>query len=558
MAAPVVLVGFTTISEVETTTGIEQLFAAGGGTNSASADAEVFIQGAASVARRTNGTIAGLQFDNGTGIDLSDGRHAFMWSANSAGGGTDILTNGGLRFILSDGTNTTPNTYSEYYVDGDDLNLTTGGWRCYVVSPLATPRNSAGGGVSSNNVIGFGLAANQLSSVANLRNFYIDAIRVGTGFTIYAGEETNAGGIATVTAVNESDAFGAFNRTPIGAEFQCKLDIGLDDASTETYFKVDNRVLLATDKNPLSGESTPYYNTTQGFAGVSVRGGITTAIFNNTSFFSADTYDRGYFTCSGVSNEPATVEFDGCIFQNWGPTTLSANTTATNTTWINCEAVTLNSGTIDQCTVETGIGATYVFAGSTPNNISNTSFIGGGVGGGHAIEVTASGSYDFDNNTFSNFDPADEQSGSAIHINGAGVNAVFNITGSDATARPSVKTTGVGATASFNAAVTVNVTGLPVVGPTEDATEIRVLVAGQDLFATSTGIGTTDPSAGVGTESHRTSTFSFGIAKDFDFDLRIINLDYSPQFISSVRAANDPTNVSANMKLDRVSQNDKQ
>jgi len=71
-------------------------------------------------------------------------------------------------------------------------------------------------------------------------------------------------------------------------------------------------------------------------------------------------------------------------------------------------------------------------------------------------------------------------------------------------------------------------------------------------------IGTTNPDVGIGTESHRTDTFTFSITKDFDFDLRIINLDYEPQFISSTRAALDPTNVPANLKLDRVSQNDKQ
>ena len=101
-------------------------------------------------------------------------------------------------------------------------------------------------------------------------------------------------------------------------------------------------------------------------------------------------------------------------------------------------------------------------------------------------------------------------------------------------------------------------TGLPVVPAPQDATEIRVLVAGQDLFATSAGIGTTNPDVGIGTESHRTDTFTFSIQKDFDFDLRIINLDYEPQFISSIRSTLDPTNVPANLKLDRVSQNDKQ
>ena len=134
----------------------------------------------------------------------------------------------------------------------------------------------------------------------------------------------------------------------------------------------------------------------------------------------------------------------------------------------------------------------------------------------------------------------------------------LNISGNDATPSPTYKLSDGAVDPTFNAAVTVNVTGLPVVPDPQDATEVRVLVAGQDLFATATGIGTTNPDVGIGTETHRTSTFSFNIKKDFDFDLRIINLDYAPQFISSTRAANDPTNVSANLKLDRVSQNEKQ
>ena len=74
----------------------------------------------------------------------------------------------------------------------------------------------------------------------------------------------------------------------------------------------------------------------------------------------------------------------------------------------------------------------------------------------------------------------------------------------------------------------------------------------------SVGIGTTNPNDAVGIESSRTSTFSFGMAKDTAIDLRIINLDYVPQFISSITCSNDPTNIASNMKLDRVSQNDKQ
>ena len=551
MAAPVIAVNLTDIDLADESGTWNNI---GGG--SPTAEGDYYIQRASG----TTGSLSG-RVSNGTGgfyvipgptQDGTGANHIYIWLYATGTAALQTVDNGGIGVWLR---GSSENNYYKYYVDGSDTNL-TGGWKCYTVDPANFPDEVGGAGITTSAIEGFGVEATTIQSVTG-RNIAADAVRIGTGLTVYAGDTSNKAGFSSVTDENDllANQYGVFAATDTGAAIQGELSIGLDDATTETYFEDTTKTIVNRNKNPRFGNTN---TTASDFTGIKIQGGLTTCILNNTTFASVDPHDKGYFDCGSATNTPGNVDLDGCIFQGWGPTTLSGNTTVTNTTWINCEAVTLNSGIIDQCTVETGVGATYVFAGSTPNNISNTSFIGGGVGGGHAIEVTASGSYDFDNNTFSNFDPADEQSGSAIHINGAGVNAVFNITGSQATARPSVKTTGVGATASFNAAVTVNVTGLPVVGPTEDATEIRVLVAGQDLFATSAGIGTTDPSAGVGTESHRTSTFSFGMSKDFDFDLRIINLDYSPQFISSVRAANDPTNVSANMKADRVSTNEKQ
>jgi len=548
MAAPSVTVGLTTINTAETTTGWSNI-TGGGALNN---EGDYYVQGSFSVSRTVSNTLRGFQYTAGSHTFAAD-EHAYIWMYLTGFPAADTTANGGVRMYLSDGGTT---NRKEFYVDGNE-NL-TGGWKCYVATPFNTGAVNNWAGFT-NTVGGFGVHANIPQTVGKA-NVACDVIRVGTGLIASRGESTNAIGILTVTSVNDSNVnqFGVFAATDTGARLQGRLSIGIDDTTTDTYFEDQNRVISVPNKNPLSEEASPFFNTLSNFTGIKVQGGLTTCILSNFTFISADLYDKGYFDCGSATNSPGNVDLDGCVFARWGTTTLSANATATNTTWINCEAITLNTGTLDNCTVETGIGGTYVFAGSTPDNISNTSFIGGGTGGGHAIEVTASGSYDFDNNTFSNFDPADEQSGSAIHINGAGVNAVFNITGSDATARPSVKTTGVGATASFNAAVTVNVTGLPVTPEPQDATEIRVLVAGQDLFVTSAGIGTTNPNDAVGIESSRTSTFSFGMAKDTAIDLRIINLDYIPQFISSITCSNDPTNIASNMKLDRVSQNDKQ
>ena len=566
MAAAQVLVGLTTLTNAETAGNFSRIGdTGGGGATSPAVNDEVYIQGSNSVTRlvrsNTGGTQVALAAESSSQtITTTDPRHFYVWIYNLANSSADIAANGGYRIYLAGNAN--ENSYDMYYVGGSD-ELPGGGWKCYVASLRQSGADTAGtfgGEANLPSTVTHAGAQSTIKTgvtISRFANFALDSMFIGVGLTVYNGDSGAPAGITSFTDVNDNELnrYGVCEKTSSGASIQGKLGIGLDDASTtDTYYSDSDIVILNPNKNP---NSPTNLNTLSDFTGISIQGGLTTAFFTNVFFNSVDSYDKGYFSCSEGTNEPATVELDGCTFQNWGTTTLSGFTTATNTTWINCEAITLNTGTLDNCTVETGIGGTYVFAGSTPNNISNTSFIGGGTGGGHAIEVTASGSYDFTNNTFTNFG-GNNTDDAAIHINGAGLDVTFNITGNDATAAPTYKLTGVGATVAFNASVTVNVTGLPITPAPQDATEIRVLVAGQDLFITSAGIGTTNPNDAVGIESSRTSTFSFGMAKDTAIDLRIINLDYIPQFISSITCSNDPTNIASNMKLDRVSQNDKQ
>ena len=568
MAAPSIIVGLTTITTADTNTTNWDKFGAGG---QVGADEDIYIQdsnpGTAeqkSVVTTVGTVEVGLQYNDPTitTADWGTQDHLFVWANYTAPAKLETTASGGQRIAFGN----QGNNVDTFYVGGSEAEYIAGGWRCLVASPNQTVQN----GTIGTPYTSFGAAGLGAEGVGK-DNFLVDVIRYGTGLQIVDGDTTNPGTMKSFTDVNDniSNQYGVVRAQGAGAQVQGEISIGHTDAtSTDTYFSDSNYAIFVPNKNPLSGISS--FATLDNFTGLRVLGSGTTAIFSNFSFSTDDDYDKGYFSCqpsypfsyaSGVV--PASVELDGCTFQNWGQTQMSGLTTATNTTWIGCEPITLNSGKLDNCTVEAGIGGTYVIAGSTPNNISNTSFIGvnttdtSATGYGHALEITSSGSYDFVNNSFVGFDTTGSD-GAAIHIDGSGVDVTLNISGNDATASPTYKLSNGAVTPTFNAAVTVNVTGLPVVGPTEDATEIRVLLAGQDLFATATGIGTTNISAGVGTEAHRSSTFSFGMAKGTAIDLRIINLDYIPQFISSITTDNDPTNIASNMKLDRVSQNEKQ
>lgn len=543
MAAPVVGVNLTNYVLAE---GEGNWATIGGG--AAAFETDYYIQGTQSYTKRVSNNNRQV-YNNTGGITFGTGDHVYVWLYATGRAVVDTVANGGFGVFMSDGGST---NYKVYYTDGSDVSLATG-WRCFVADPNATPTATNGASVTAGSVGGLG---GQLVTVAAAagRNFAVDAIRYGTGLSISRGESGNAAGFSTVTTQNDnvSNQYGVFAASDTGGVLQGELTIGVDDAATDTYFEESNKTILVPDKNPLSPANV---NTSSLFTGVNVVGGATTCILNNISFFTADSHDKGYFYANDGTNDPLLVDLDGCTFQEWGETRMSSNTEISNTTWISCEAITLNSGTLDNCTVETGVGGTYVFAAGTPNNISNTSFIGGGTGGGHAFEVTSGGTYSFVGNGFTGFG-GNTTDDAAVHINGGGtgIAVTFNITGGGTGGpdqgftfklTPSVDTGGGISTVAFISAVTVNINGLPVVGPTDNATEIRVFDTG-----TSTEI------VGVGTENHRTSTYSFSLSSGTNFDVRLLNLDYVPAFISGITANTDPTNIPVDLKLDRVYSDD--
>ena len=177
-------------------------------------------------------------------------------------------------------------------------------------------------------------------------------------------------------------------------------------------------------------------------------------------------------------------------------------------------------------------------------------------GYGHAFEVTQSGEYTFTNNSFVGFD-ATGSDGAAVHINGTGIAVTFNISGADADGSFTYKLTGTAVAPTFNALVNVNVTGLPAVGPTDNATEIRVLSSQVGINSELNQDGTISNTVGsASSENHRTSTYSFQLPQGQEFDLRILNLDYVPFFLADQTANTDPTNIPVDLKIDRVYDDD--
>ena len=577
MAAPSIIVGLTTLTTSDADDGWENI---GGGTPTL--DSDFFIQGpttgGAAIAARVSGTSGNGAFyyeitnaENGiTSIDLSGEDHAFIWlycTGFSNLTSINDATRPGLQVILVGTTN--ESNYSNWFVSGNENRV--GGWRCYPVSGTQSPDAEVGTGIGNGSaVIGVVVEANSKGNAAG-RNVAADAVRFGTGLTIIGGENPDSiptagpAGFTSITDVNDADLnkYGVFAAFGAGADLQGRLTIGQDNTTTETWFEDSNYAITNQDKNPRSGFGT--FTTRSDFTGFSVVGTLTTCNITNVAFSSIDDYDKGYFTCDAGTNKPGDVVLDGCTFLNWGPTTLSGFTTALNTTWIGCEVITPNTGDIDNCTVETGVGGTYVCCTGLTDTISNVSFIGqksadpnrvglpatvteGLPGYGHGLEFTSGGTYDFVGNTFVGFD-TNGSDGAAIHINGGatGIAVTLNISGGGTfpptfKLTPDVDTGGGVSTVTFKSSVVVNITGLPTPSETSEGSEIRILGAGTTNLL---GVGTenTLPSDGI---------YTFSLDSNTNFDVRILNVDFVPFFLGGLTANTDPTNVPVDLKIDRV------
>ena len=545
MADASVVVNLTTISDADNDpAGFEKVGAGGQITG----DADIYIQDSGGTTLSEVTTIGAganvlIMYDNTTTITFDARDHLFAWVNFTAPAKLNTTANGGQRIAFGDGSTTIGNM-DQFYVGGNEAEYLSGGWRCVVASPSATPQAA---GAASAPYRSFGAGGLGVENVGK-DNFFLDALRYGRGLQITDGDSTNPGTMKSFTDVNDlvSNQYGVARAAGAGANIQGEIVIGFTTASTvDTYFSDSNYAIFVPQKNPLSASSS--YATLDTFTGFRIIGSATTCNLTNFTFSTNDQYDKGYLSCTTTypfsyasGSIPAEVNLNGCIFLEWGQTQLCSTASVDGSSWVNSEAITLNNATLNNCLVETGVGGTYVYAAGSPNNITNTEFIGGGTGGGHAFEVTQSGVYSFSGNTFSNFG-ANGTDDAAVHINGpAGIAVTFNITGGG-DGSFSYKLTGAGTTVSFVSAVTVNIIGLPDVTSSPFKHEIRIL-----------GAGTTNEIAGVSTESHETSTYSFSVTAGTDIDVIIINLDYVPFSLLNISADTDPTNIPVSLRLDRV------
>jgi hypothetical protein len=443
-----------------------------GWTGASGTSTAVFVESTAAVIQTLN-IATGQVYHTGAAINLSD-TLVYVWSNNFAQQANWEAAQPPNALHLGDGTNRI-----SFRMAGSDKKVFSHlegqavDWDCLVLDgSQASAMNSAGLTVARAGSFG----ALNLSAITQIGsdfttlskglgggiNVAVDIIRFGNdGIQITGGTTGNRGLFSEIVAEDRSTAnlkaHGIIRELATGL-YSCQgpLNFGSSASALESWFDDSGRVLSFENRN-ISNDK--YYIRVRGNSG-------TTNFFrlNNSTVTSAGPFVRCDFNGGNIN----TLTLTNNTFTNLGNAiTFSSAADATGHTVtgnvfnlcgrIDPGAVTFTGNTISNSTDNDG--AMLLDADGTAN-MSNLTFISDGTG--HAIIITATGTYDFTNFIFTGYG-ANNTTNAAVYNNSGGA-VTINVSGGNT---PTVRN-GTGATTTVLATVNITLSGL------EPNTEVRV------------------------------------------------------------------------------------
>lgn len=366
-------------------------------------------------------------------------------------------------------------------------------------------------------------------------NVSVDIIRYGNnGIYILEGGSGTEGTCLEIAQADRSTAANAAHGifrayTTIAFGVQGPLTFGRADVATDSYF-LDSGVVIVFEGRDV-GNDKYFFNVI----------GHSTAVnyfkLSDTTISTAGPY----VSCSFGANID-TFELDGVSFValknvlSFPVDSASYSHTVKNCTFNDCGQIDPGTVTFQSNVVSNYLGTSggaILLDSDGSANWSNLSFISAGTG--HAIYITATGTYDFNNFTYSGYG-ADGTTDAVVYNNSGGA-VTINIAGGDSI----TVLNGSGASTTVNNTVTVTLTGM------KDNTEVRVYEA-----------GTTTEIAGIedatdGTTDDRYWSFSAGGGTLVD--IRVFNVNWISQNILNYTIPSSTTSLPVTQVTDRVYSN---
>lgn len=380
--------------------------------------------------------------------------HIFM--ITQLQGSVDTLANGGIGIVVADDLAT--DSVGTWYV-GPKSGY-TGGWVYYVVDPqrnFDTVTAGTGAWTTTGNpaqlsgVDGLGVRWKILNTImGSSDNCFLDVMSVGTGYRITNGDAGSTEGKFSDISIFEetsTNRYGALE-SKSGVLFPlCKIYVGASTGATNTVFIDDGFTVVWQDSFV---RSTFYELALQ-------KGTGTTDVTLSNGTLKAAGSTEVYLDFAGVTSVNITnlnverarlIDLDAVCTWSGGQVVNSGLMQFFGAATLN--NVNFISGT-DSASLKITTN-TYL------DNVNDISFTRGTTTS-HAIEITATGTYSFDNITFSNYAVSDGSTGNECVYNNSGGSVTINVNGGTTpTIRNSAGSTTIVNAGSVSATVTVKTT----------------------------------------------------------------------------------------------------
>lgn len=297
-------------------------------------------------------------------------------------------------------------------------------------------------------------------------NCYMDIIRYGgqaQGIQIRGGTTGDRGNFSEIAVEDRSTADGKAHgilREYTAGAYGCQGTIRLGDETTGTsYFESTNEAITFEDRYVADDKFALFTDANST--------GTNVVILNNTSISSARPGVTVNFSAANMNE----LTLDGCSFTGLRrtisfPTDTNGTTlvhSVSNTSFNDCDqidpgTVVFSGNTISDydSTIASATGSgngAVLLDGDGSADWSDLTFVSRGTG--HAIYITATGTYSFTNFTYSGYASSDGTTGNEVVYNNSGGAVTINVTGGDT---PTVRNgTGASTTVNNNVLVTVDV-----------------------------------------------------------------------------------------------------
>lgn len=387
MAAPSYTEDLTDIDLAESaSTGWTAFNISGGGGGAPAFGADLGMQGAGCWDKPCSNAERGLAVNKTPGAGtVAAGVHIYTWGFCATPGITDNLATRGAYVLI--GTSTT--AYVQFHVEGNDT-YGAGGrvGKCYVVDYVTTantgsiPYRTVGGTPGATpTYFGFGL---KTTATAKGSNIGCDAIRYGTGAYITAGESADPATFDGFATQNDSinNRWGIFTKIGTTYELQGIFAIGQNNVGTGTLAYFDDSDVSITVVDTVHSATN--------FTQFLIDHASTEVYWTNILVTASGTNNKGLLE---VVTDPTAFDQIGCVFTDFGTTTLTASCTVVGNTYRGCDTVTQGGASFDACTFDKTISTTaaLVTTGTTFNSIGSTTannFVGDGTTTpGHAVDA---------------------------------------------------------------------------------------------------------------------------------------------------------------------------